>query len=212
LRLIIEAGNCRKINDRLTVSEYSVDRIRENNFIPILAGEREGNMKGVPARLMLLIFAMALTAIPANAASVDQSPACVELIEKAEAFILDKGKDYALKVFCASKGPFIDKELYVFACSMDNRLLAHPYRRDLIGQDVNDIKDLKGRPLFQEFRKIAGEKGSGWLRYSWSKPGESGEFFKASYIKRIPEHNMYLGVGFYNPMQFSESKNQAGAN
>lgn len=169
-------------------------------------------MNAICTRPLFLIMTLALMAIPAHAVAADKTSACVQLVEKAEVFIQEKGKDYALKVFSSSKGPFIDKELYVFACSMDNKLLAHPYRRELVGEDVNNFKDAKGKLLFKEFRKVADERGSGWVNYWWTKPGEAGEFSKASYIKRVPEHDMYVGVGFYKPVQFSQGRDAPSAN
>jgi signal transduction histidine kinase len=69
------------------------------------------------------------------------------------------------KVFSASKGPFIDRELYVFVCSMNNKMLAHPYQKNLIGIDVEDHKDVKGNFLFKKFKRTAEEQGSGWVDY-----------------------------------------------
>ncbi len=160
-------------------------------------------MKGIVFGLLFVVMCIALTVIPIHALAEDRSADCVEMVQKAESLIGEKGKDYALKVFSASKGPFINGELYVFACSMDNRLLAHPYRRDLIGQDVNDVKDAENKPLFQEFRNVAQKRGDGWVNYWWSKAGEPGRFPKTTYIKGMAEHNMYIGVGYYKPIQTS---------
>lgn len=158
-------------------------------------------MKAIAVRSILVFLTVALITIPARSSAFDKSSECVELAEKAEAFVLEKGKDYASKVFSASKGPFINGELYVFACSMDNKLLAHPYRRDLVGEDVGEFKDVKGKPIFQEFHKVANEQGSGWIDYWWKKPGEQHESSKTTYIKRIPDYNIYVGVGYYKPLQ-----------
>lgn len=161
-------------------------------------------MKGTVIRSILVFVSVALVIIPAGASAFDKSSVCLELTEKAETFLQEKGRDYALKVFSASKGPFIDGELYVFACSMDNKLLAHPYRRELVGEDVKDFRDSKGKPIFQEFHKVAEERGAGWVSYWWSKPGEQGAFPKVTYIKRVPEYNMYVGVGYYKPLRMSQ--------
>ncbi|MBI5249662.1 MAG: cache domain-containing protein [Desulfomonile tiedjei] len=159
--------------------------------------------------LCLTLVAAALTGWVFAA---DQSTVCLELADKAEDFIHEKGKEYALKVFSASKGPFIDKEMYVFACSMDGKLLAHPYRRDIVGQDVNNLTDSKGKPIFREFQKVAQQKGTGWVSYWWTKPGEQREFSKTTYIKRIPDYNIYIGVGYYKPVQYSQNANRPDAN
>lgn len=158
-------------------------------------------MRAIAVGLSLVVMFMALTIIPIPALAADRSDDCLAMVQKAESLIGDKGKDYALRVFSASKGPFIEQELYVFACSMDNRMLAHPYRRDLIGQDVNDVRDAENKLLFQEFRSVAEKRGDGWVNYWWSKSGEPGIFPKTTYIKRIAESNMYIGVGYYKPVQ-----------
>ncbi len=162
-------------------------------------------------RLFLLLAVVALASFRASAFASDKSLICVELVEKAEAFVLEKGQDYACKVFSASKGPFINQELYVFACTIDNKLLAHPYKRNLIGQSVNDFEDVKGKQIFRAFQEIARQRGSGWVDYWWPKPGEKGEFPKTTFIKFIAMHNMYVGVGYYKPMQISQDTSRAAA-
>ncbi|MGO9568759.1 MAG: hypothetical protein ACLP5H_14585 [Desulfomonilaceae bacterium] len=55
-------------------------------------------MKAVEIKLILVI-SVALMTMPVGASASDKSLACVEMVEKAEAFIQEKGPDYALKVF-----------------------------------------------------------------------------------------------------------------
>ena len=164
------------------------------------------------ATTLVIFMTVAMVALPIGAFAADQSSACMELADKAHDFIHEKGKDYALKVFSASKGPFIDKDVYVFACSMDGVLLSHPYRRDLMGQDVSNVTDAKGKHIFREFQKLANERGSGWVNYWWIKPGEQKEFSKTTYIKRIPDYNIYVGVGYYKPVQYSQDANRPDTN
>ena len=166
-------------------------------------------MKAAVRRLLLSVTMVVLGGCWVTAFATDKSPACVEMAENAQALILEKGQDYACKVFCASKGPFINQELYVFACSIDNKLLAHPYKRNLIGQSVNDFEDVKGKHVFRAFSDVAQQRGSGWVDYWWPKPGEKGEFPKTTYIKFIPKHNLYLGVGYYRALQVDQGANRA---
>jgi cytochrome c len=154
-------------------------------------------MKKLATKLLVLIVMAAATCMPAHAAEADKASECVEIAEKAATFVQEKGTDYALKVFSTCKGPFIDRELYVFACSMNGVMLAHPYSRTLVGRNMADFKDSRGLPIFREFLKVAEERGSGWVDYHWTKPGEKGEFPKATYIKRVASSNLYVGVGYY---------------
>jgi cytochrome c len=154
-------------------------------------------MKQLATKLFVLLVMAAAIGMPAHAVEADKAAECVEIAEKAALFVQEKGTDYALKVFSTCKGPFIDRELYVFACSMNGVMMAHPYSRNLIGQNVADFKDSHGKAVFSEFRRIAEERGSGWVDYHWRKPGEEGEFPKATYIKRVAASNLYVGVGYY---------------
>jgi cytochrome c len=102
-----------------------------------------------------------------------------------------------VKVFSARKSPFIDGEMNIFALSMDNVMLAHPYSPDLIGKNQNDTLDTKGKRLFAVFKQVAENEGSGWIDYWWPKPGEQGDFAKRSFIKKVPGENAYIGAGYY---------------
>jgi cytochrome c len=153
-----------------------------------------GIMKKVAATCFIIMLFLQLST---GVSLADRAEDCQVLVAKAVDFIQDKGPEYAFKVFSAMKGPFIDRELYIFVCSLDNVMLGHPYRHDLIGQNVSEHKDVKGSPLFQEFKKAAQERGEGWVDYWWGKPGEKGDFAKASFIKRVPGQNLYVGAGYY---------------
>jgi cytochrome c len=152
------------------------------------------NMKKLAATCFIVTLVLQLSTSVSFAERADD---CAVLVAKAVNFVKEKGPEYSCKVFSASKGPFIDRELYIFVCSMDNVMLGHPYRLDLIGQSVSDYKDVKGVLLFKEFKKVAEEQGEGWVHYWWAKPAEKGEFAKASFIKRVPGQNLYVGAGYY---------------
>lgn len=148
-------------------------------------------------KYMFLVFVGLFSILsPSGPALADRADDCVNLVNKCIDFFQKNGRDYTLKVL-SCKGPFTDKELYVFALSMDNIMLAHPYKKKLIGQNMDEYKDVKGKKLFRRFRNIVEAKGEGWVDYWWAKPGEKGEFLKRSFVKRIPGENVYVGAGYY---------------
>lgn len=51
--------------------------------------------------------------------------------------------------------------------------------------------------MFQEFKEMANNSGSGRVDYRWSKPGEKGECAKTGFIRKIPNMDMFIGVGYY---------------
>jgi signal transduction histidine kinase len=148
------------------------------------------------ALCVLFVGAVAVCLL-AGFAAADQANDCIMMVANAEAFIREKGVEYALKVFSVRNSPFVDKELYIFVLSTDNVMLAHPFNPGLIGKNLSDHKDSKGKLVFQEFKKVIDGKGEGWVDYNWPKPGEKGEFPKSAYVKKVHGQEMYIAASYY---------------
>jgi cytochrome c len=144
-----------------------------------------------------VVAALLVSLLFITPAQADRGADCQMLVENAVAFIREKGLDYSIKVFSARKSPFIDGEMYIFAVSMDNVMLAHPYKPDLVGKNQGDTRDSKGKPVFVEFKQVAEKDGSGWVEYMSPKPGEKGDFIRRCFIKKVPGENAYVGAGFF---------------
>ncbi|AFM27516.1 cache domain-containing protein [Desulfomonile tiedjei] len=150
------------------------------------------------ARVICLVFvASVAVCLLAGVAAANQANDCIMMVSNAEAFIREKGVEYALKVFSTRNSPFVDKDLYIFVLSMDNVMLAHPFNPGLIGKNFSDHKDSNGKFVFQEFKKVVNGKGEGWVDYTWPKPGEQGEFPKSAYVKKVHGQDMYIGASYF---------------
>lgn len=77
------------------------------------------------------------------------------------------------------------------------RMVMHPTRPELDGQDLADFKDPNGLSIFVNFVDIAKRDGKGFLEYSWPKPGMVGPQPKISHVVSIPEWNWVIGTGVY---------------
>ena len=115
------------------------------------------------------------------------------LVEQGVAMVKQQGKDTTLKAINDLKGPFVEGELYLFANSMKNIVLASgsPYSKPLIGKDVSNLK------MVLQMAEIAKKQGAGWLEYSWPKPREDTPTPKKSYVMRVPGQDFYIGCGYY---------------
>src|SRR5215475_7798470 len=51
------------------------------------------------------------------------------------------------------------------------RMVMHPMKPELNGQDVSQMRDPNGKRLFVEFVDTVKSKGSGFVYYEWPKPG-----------------------------------------
>ena len=75
---------------------------------------------------------------------------------------------------------------YFWINDLQPRIIMHPYRTDLEGQDVSDFTDPKGKRLFWEFAQVARATGEGYVDYMWQWKDESDRIVpKLSYVRTI---------------------------
>jgi signal transduction histidine kinase len=76
--------------------------------------------------------------------------------------------------------------------------IAHATQKNLIGKNLYDYKDVKGKYVIRELRAAA-KKGGGFVEYFWVKPGSKGEVRKLGYVEPIPGTDYFIGTGVYLP-------------
>ena len=130
-------------------------------------------------------------------APADMALECQTLVESCVAMFKEKGKTAALNAVDDRNGPFVKGDLYVFAIGMDNVILAHPHDKSIKRMSMSNVKDVNGKRFSENFREVATSPGSGWVDYTWAKPGEQEALPKRSYIMRVPGEDLYIGVGYY---------------
>ena len=127
---------------------------------------------------------------------------CIAKTKEAAQMVADKGLDAAIAEINKKDGKFVWKDTYVFLMDLDGKMLAHPMSPALIGKNLLDMKDKavpaeKGKFLFKEFVEVAKGKGSGWVDYMWTNPGDPAPRKKVTYIYRVPGKNQFAGAGVY---------------
>jgi signal transduction histidine kinase len=124
-----------------------------------------------------------------------------EVVSKCHAaakMVQDAGIEAAKKAIGDKKGPFVWKDTYVFLMDLDAKMLAHPIKPELTQKDnLVQVKDTAGKPLFLEFVELANSKGEGWVSYMWPKPGQEKASKKISYIYRVKGTQYFVGAGIY---------------
>src|ERR1039457_3816448 len=91
---------------------------------------------------------------------------------------------------------YSEKE-YFWINDLTPKIIMHPVKTELDGQDVSGFKDPNGKYLFKEFVKVCNEKGSGFVDYMWPKPGEAAPVPKISYVKLYKPWGWIIGSGVY---------------
>ena len=123
-------------------------------------------------RIESIMCAIALAlGIFVGSATADKAEDAVNLVNQAVDTFKNQGKDSALKAINDAKGPFIKGEIYVFAATMDNVLLGHPFDPSSRRINLSNMKDNSGVAIFQKFKEVVEKDGSGWVEYLWGKPG-----------------------------------------
>lgn len=124
-----------------------------------------------------------------------------EVIAKCEAaakLIQEKGIEAGSQAIGNKEGDFVWKDTYVFLMDLDGKMLAHPIKPELTEKDnLLQVADTDGKPLFVEFVQVAGSEGKGWVDYMWPKPGEEKPAAKSSYIYRVEGTPYFVGAGIY---------------
>jgi methyl-accepting chemotaxis protein len=86
---------------------------------------------------------------------------------------------------------------YFWINDMQPRMVMHPVRPELNGQDLADNKDPTGKRLFIEFVETVKRQGSGFVAYQWPKPGADAPQPKLSYVAGFAPWGWVIGTGVY---------------
>jgi methyl-accepting chemotaxis protein len=86
---------------------------------------------------------------------------------------------------------------YFWINDMDVRLITHPFKPELNGTDVSNIKDPQGNAVFVRFVEAVKKDGAGYLSYLWPKPGQDNPVEKVSYVAGFKPWGWVIGSGMY---------------
>jgi PAS domain S-box-containing protein len=91
-----------------------------------------------------------------------------------------------------------DQKDYFWINDMQHRMIMHPYRTDLEGQDQTDLQDDNGMYLVREFVKTVSEKGQGYVEYLWQWQDDSSRIIsKCSFVRGFEPWGWIIGTGIY---------------
>jgi methyl-accepting chemotaxis protein len=88
---------------------------------------------------------------------------------------------------------------YFWINDLQPKVLMHPFKPELEGHDVSDMKDPTGKRLFVSFVETvrAEPGGAGFVPYSWPKPNFTVPVRKLSFVKLYSPWGWIVGSGVY---------------
>jgi cytochrome c len=148
----------------------------------------------------LLAVFVALLLIPALHASAQENGTkeeAVAMVKRVQARFRADGPDATFDAVTRRDRAFNDRDLYPFVYRLDGVNVAHGARPALVGKNLINIKDPDGILLIQRMVEIARHEGSGWVDYKWPNPVTNVIEDKSSYIEKMDDY--FVGVGVYRP-------------
>jgi len=89
------------------------------------------------------------------------------------------------------------KDDYLWINDFGPKMIMHPFKPELNGKDLSEIKDPHGKRLFVEFAEVCRKAGEGSVEYMWPKSGQDKPVPKISYVKAFEPWGWIVGTGIY---------------
>lgn len=85
---------------------------------------------------------------------------------------------------------------YFFVYDQRGTCLVHPAMPELVGRDLRQIVDARGRHVIPDLIETA-RHGGGFQRYAWQKPSTHESTEKLAYVALMPRWGWVVGTGAY---------------
>jgi two-component system, NarL family, sensor kinase len=85
---------------------------------------------------------------------------------------------------------------YFFVYDQRGICLVHPTMPELVGRDLRQITDVRGRHVIPDLIETA-RNGGGFQRYAWPKPSMQGPVEKLAYVTLLSRWGWVVGTGVY---------------
>src|SRR6202163_3767328 len=86
---------------------------------------------------------------------------------------------------------------YFWINDMQPRMVMHPMKPEMNGNDLSANKDPNGKALFVDFVNVVKKDGAGFVPYEWPKPGFNQPQPKLSYVVGFAPWSWVIGTGVY---------------
>jgi PAS domain S-box-containing protein len=89
------------------------------------------------------------------------------------------------------------KNGYMFAGDWTGTTLANGAQPQIIGKNIWDFEDSRGKKLSQAIIAASKKPAGGYVQYWWHKPDTGKEHQKVAYAKAIPQWKIFIATGLY---------------
>lgn len=90
-----------------------------------------------------------------------------------------------------------DNKDYFFILDTEMKMVMHPVKPSMVGNDQSELRDPKGKAFIQEMVDIAKKNGQGFVEYLWPKPDQDQPVTKLTYVQLFKEWGWIVATGIY---------------
>jgi signal transduction histidine kinase len=144
--------------------------------------------------LAALALAVLLAPAPARPQQVATTKDAELMVHQAVAFLRQVGKEKAFAEFDDPKGRFTYRDLYIMVYDLDGTCVSHGAKKERIGKNFLEEKDVDGKQFVKERVRIAREHGKGWQEYKFQNPLTKRIEQKVAYFERVDDVIVLCGA------------------
>jgi len=97
----------------------------------------------------------------------------------------------------ALRGLRYDVNGYVWVHDLQYRMVMHPMRPELEGEDLSHLTDARGKHFFLAMNDVVRREGKGEIDYFWPRPSDQEPIHKVSHVALFEPWQWVLGSGIY---------------
>ena len=198
IREIAHASAEQRLNlEDVSKSIARIDTITRKNVVRASESAQGSEQMEVEAEKLRTISATLQEVL----SGTNRKKLAVDLVKKGLRMVKRRGLRAVLAAAADKNGPFCSgDEWYIYVGNTKGRvtLLAHPILPEkLVGPDLSQMEDVRGKKFFNDLVHTAVDEGSGWVSYWWPKPGETTSSLKSTYLAKVPGEDAYIACGIY---------------
>jgi cytochrome c len=153
-------------------------------------------------RIAIAMVAIVLAIRPSAGGEFGTKDEAVAMVKRVQERFATLGPVATFKAINDKSDPtFHDRDLYPFVYDLKGLNVAHGARPALVGKNLITLKDQNGIYLIQEMIALAKGPGSGWVDYKWPNPITDKIEDKSSYVEKMGDYLVGVGVYRFPPDQ-----------
>ncbi len=145
------------------------------------------------ALISIALLAVGLSTGPGHAADVGSREEAIAMVRRVQDKFKKDGPDATFRAITQKE--FNDRDLYPFVFDLNGLNVGTGGNSVLVGKNLISLRDQDGKYQIQEMIAVAKGAGAGWVGYRWPHPVTRKLEDKSSYVERMGEY--MVGVGVY---------------